>query len=325
MDALTSRTRFWLTTALLTGSIVSPSAAYAQQQRISGEDFVEFGKDTTGLTHYTKSGTMCVVHRPDCGIVGHNGNDHFFPANMQLPKGVVLNGVQFKVFWPTGLTHTDRGGLGSKGSYGASADKQFQSKPPLYSVHWENACEASTSNDWSTLPITYQVSFTVTVPAGVTLKNSVNVEPDSGDICNASDLPVPKPTQGGSPSGWAGQVLFCNGSNVAVTEYLHIRAKLVTAYPGAQGSGGMTEDNLPLQFPPGGSTGSDAGFKTAQKYEQGTWSITDVYLTTAPASPPTATVRNAVHLPVTFPVSAVLPGNPSSPVFDFRGGACPAL
>jgi len=176
------------------------------QQRISGADYVDFGKDKTGLTSYEKDGTLCVVHRPDCGAVGHNGKDHFFPVGKQLPTGVTLSGVQYKVFWPAGINHTDRGGLGSEGSYGASASQQFSATPPLYSVHWENACEGSTSANWSTLPITYQVSFVISVPRGVTVKNAVSVDPPSGDVCNAADIPV-RPTQS-TPTGPMNQSLY---------------------------------------------------------------------------------------------------------------------
>jgi len=314
--------------ALWLWTITAPGNAQAQnQQRISGEDFADFGKDMTGLKHYTKNGAMCVVHRPNCGLVGHNGKDHFFPIDKQLPPGATLAAVEFKVFWPQGIDHTDRGGIGSEGSYGADADKHFESKPPLYSVSWQNACEASTGANWSGLPITYQVSFTVNVPNGVKIDNAVSAEPASGDVCDVGDIPTgpAQPQSTTLASGWAGQVLFCNTTAVAVSEYLHIRATLVAANNGAQGGAGpMAEDNLPVQFPPGGVSGSASGFKTAQTYKQGTWKITDVYLTTSPTSPPNATVKNAVHLPglPANPFSAVLPGNIGSPVFDFRGGSC---
>jgi hypothetical protein len=113
-------------------------------------------------------------------------------------------------------------------------------------------------------------------------------------------------------------VHFCNPSTATVTYYLHLRAKLVTAYDGAKGDTTMTEDNLPLQFSPGGSAGATATYRTSEKYQQGTWQITDVYLTTSPTTPPDAQVKNPARLP-SLPLAANLPG---APTFDFRGGAC---
>jgi hypothetical protein len=79
----------------------------------------------------------------------------------------------------------------------------------------------------------------------------------------------------------------------------------------------MVEDDLPLQFSQGGSSGSQSDFKTALKYKQGTWQITDAYITLSPTN---AAVK---HSPLAgLPVSAVLPGLIGSPVFDFRGGSC---
>jgi hypothetical protein len=174
--------------------------AHADQVRIAGDQNVDFAKDTNGLDSYVANGTMCVVHKPGCSsnalkaIVGggHNGKDHFFPKEKSLPAGVTLAGVQYHMYWPAGIDHTDRGGVGSKGSYGASADSHFQAKPPLYSVHWENACQASTSADWSTLPIAYQVSFILNVPAGVNVPGSVPYSPSDpiGLVCHAGDIPV---------------------------------------------------------------------------------------------------------------------------------------
>jgi hypothetical protein len=141
-----------------------------------------------------------------------------------------------------------------------------------------------------------------------------------------SPVPVVIGSISNQASGWEGQVFLCNPGNTAANEYLHIRATLAAPNTGAQGSAGpMVEDNLPLQFAPGGVSGSVSGFKTAQTYKQGTWNITDVYLTTAPASPPNAAVKNAVHLPglPANPIPTVLPGNIGSPIFDYRGGVCP--
>ena len=102
----------------------------------------------------------------------------------------------------------------------------------------------------------------------------------------------------------------------------------MTAYGGAQGSAGpLVVDNLQLQFPPGGVSGSSAPFKVPQSYQQGTWKITDVYLTTTAASPATTIPKNADHLPglPSAPFTVSLPGPVTSPVFNFTGGSCPAV
>ncbi len=169
----------------------------SSQQIVSGENYVDFGNDQTGLRLYTTNGALCVVHYPNCptdalagiGGVGHNGRDHFFPNDASLPGGVVVEGVMYTPYWPPGMDHTDRGGLGSKGSYGTNADRGIQSTAPLYSVEWQNACQASTGADWSALPVTYQVSFLISVPKGVFVKGAVSPDSPSGEVCHVADRP----------------------------------------------------------------------------------------------------------------------------------------
>jgi hypothetical protein len=199
-----TRRQVWWMAVITSITSTGVSPAQAVQMRIPGDVFVTYGKDQTGLRHYVNGGALCVVHRPGCsgnpfiGMfgVGHNGKDHFFPKDKQLPAGVKLIGVQYKMYWPPGLTKTDRGDAGSKGSYGASADKQLQAKPPLYSVHWENACQRTNSADWGNLPVTYQVFFIIDVPASVTVPGAApysSADPVQ-DICHAEDIPTPVET-----------------------------------------------------------------------------------------------------------------------------------
>src|SRR5580692_6363455 len=128
---------------------IATSFVFAQnaQIRISGESYFDFGSDRTGLSEYASSGALCVVHRPDCGDVGHNGKDHFFSKSNPLPAGVTITRVDYLPFWPIGLTKTDRGGVGSEGSYGVDLENAGSTTPPV-SVHWQNACQSSGSNNW---------------------------------------------------------------------------------------------------------------------------------------------------------------------------------
>ena len=189
------------------GCTATPGSG-GSQMLISGEDHVDFGKDQTGLNHYSMNGAMCVVHSPGCssnaflGIfgVGHDGKDHFFPEDAALPAGVTVDGVLYTVFWPAGMDHTDRGGLNSKGSYGADADKELQKAPPLYSVHWQNACQASTGANWSALNLTYQVSFLITVPQGMDVPGAQPLSAPVGNICRVADRPTSNGNGTSSPT-----------------------------------------------------------------------------------------------------------------------------
>ena len=94
---------------------------------------------------------------------------------------------------------TDRGGLGSEGSYGVDLEDPGSKTPPI-SVHWQNACQSSTSNNWSKLPATYQISFVLAGPQSaldeVSRKNaSVAPSVNPGPVCNRSDTPGPPPGQ----------------------------------------------------------------------------------------------------------------------------------
>lgn len=172
--------------------LVALNAAHTQTvtERISGASYVNFGKDKTGLNSYTSAGIMCVVHNPSCGGVGHNGKDHYFSAN--LPAGAQLIRVDYKAFWPNGINHTDRGGWGSSGSYGE--DESQQSSAPLVTVHWQNACESPwppSGKNWSGLDATYQISFIVSHPANVVLKDhGVDANSPFLDVCAKGDQPV---------------------------------------------------------------------------------------------------------------------------------------
>jgi hypothetical protein len=195
-----NRRRVWWLAICASIALLGEPISNAAQMMVPGDRYVTYGNDTTGLKSYVQSGALCVVHRPNCsgnpfvGLfgVGHNGKDHFFPKDKPLPAGVRLVGVQYKMNWPAGLTKTDRGDIGSKGSYGASADGQLQSKPPLFSVHWENSCQATNSKDWGNLPVTYQVFFVIDVPPGVSVQGALpysSADPVR-NICSAEDIPT---------------------------------------------------------------------------------------------------------------------------------------
>ena len=179
---------------------IQPAFAQTVTERISGASYVNFAKDRTGLSSYTRAGIMCVVHDPECGGGGHNGKDHFFPA--KLPDGVEIIRVDYKAFWPNGINHTDRGGWGSSGSYGE--DESQQNKPPLVSVHWQNACQSPyppSGKDWSKMKSTYQISFIVSHPKSVVLTDpAVSADSPFPDVCSAADIPL-KPPQTGSTGG----------------------------------------------------------------------------------------------------------------------------
>ena len=167
------------------------------QIRISGEAYVDYGSDRTGLSEYASSGALCVVHRPDCGIVGHNGKDHFFSKSHPLPPGVTIQRVDYIPFWPIGLSKTDRGGIGSEGSYGVDLENSGPNQPPI-SVHWQNACQSSGSNDWAHRPATYQISFILNGPQAALdqvskVNPSVPASVDPGFACLRKDTPGPRP------------------------------------------------------------------------------------------------------------------------------------
>jgi hypothetical protein len=286
--------------------------------RISGATYTNLSRPDSNDGSVAPSGYQCVVHDPGCGWWGNAGSDKYFNTK-SLPPGAKLEGSpQFVEFWPKGIDSSLAGGNGlGTGSYGAS----LSSNPPSVEVKWNNAC-------WSVFgrkKVYYSISFLVSMPMGTDLGEpsfdpaSLTTSPCALDgYLPGPQKPVPEPIPA---SGWSGQVWYCNPTTQGETLYLHLRGNLVQADPGAQGDASpMVEDNLPLQFSQGGSAGSQSGFQTAKKYKQGTWQITDAYVTLSPTSPPNATVK---HAPLAqLPFNALLPGSPGSPVIDFRGGSC---
>ena len=149
-------------------------------ERISGLRQIWWAADKTGLKSYEDNGIACVVHNPKCGAVGHNGKDAWF--NDEPPAGVTIEHADFKVFWPIGLNinHTDRGFGASTGSYGADLKQD--------TVAWQNTC--SPSSDYFEGNLTYQISFLITRPVGVSMGPSVSSATPFADICKPSDIPT---------------------------------------------------------------------------------------------------------------------------------------
>jgi len=204
---------FFQRTLMVAGVLaLTSSFSFGQQIRISGEGYVDYGSDKTGLSKYASSGALCVIHRPDCGTVGHNGKDHFFPKDHPLPPGVKIERVDYTPFWPIGLTKTDRGGIGSEGSYGVDLENPGPNVPPV-SVEWQNACQSSGSNDWAHLPATYQISFILSGPQAALdevskVNPSVPATVDPGFACLRADTPGPRPGEVAIESltaSWNGQ------------------------------------------------------------------------------------------------------------------------
>jgi len=105
--------------------------------------------------------------------------------------------VDYLPFWPIGLTKTDRGGVGSEGSYGVDLENIGSTSPPV-SVHWQNACQSSGSNNWQKLPATYQISFILSGPQAALdevsrVNPSVAAGVDPGFACQRKDTPGPRP------------------------------------------------------------------------------------------------------------------------------------
>ena len=150
------------------------------KERISGLQQVWWANDKTGLQSFDFGNVVCVVHNPKCGAVGHNGKDAWF--NDKLPSGVTVDHVDFKVFWPLGLnvTHTDRGSGASTGSYGADLKNN--------TVTWQNTC--FTGSDLYNGNLTYQISFLITRPVGISMGPSSPDLKDFPDVCPASVIPT---------------------------------------------------------------------------------------------------------------------------------------
>jgi hypothetical protein len=170
------------------------TSAQNGQIRISGEMYVDYGADKKGLSEHASSGALCVVHQPECGSVGHNGREHFFSSKSHpLPPGVTIQRIDYIPFWPIGLSKTDRGGIGSEGSYGVDLVRPGQ-HGSLVDVHWQNACQ----DQWRGLPVAYQISFILSGPqAGLDAVSKINASVpatvDPGFACSRKETPGPRP------------------------------------------------------------------------------------------------------------------------------------
>ena len=303
--------------ATLSLNVIEPTITV----RIAGTSYAVISRpdDHDGAT--ANSGYQCVVHNPGCGWWGNDGTDRYF-TQKSLPAGATLVGTDFDQFWPLGIDSATGAGawtwLNSSGTYYA----HLAPDPSHPTVNWNNTC----AGGFAGKNLFYSISFRISMPKGTDLGEPA-VDPSTPMTCALGGYsPVPLkisdvPTNP-VPSGWAGQVLFCNPSATAITEYLHLRATLKTPYANAQGSAApMVEDNLPLQFAPSGSVGSTSSFRTTQIYKQGTWQITSAFITPAPTPATNPQGTNPAMYPHA-PLNAQLPDAAGGPVLDFRGGSC---
>jgi hypothetical protein len=279
--------------------------------RIAGTNYIEFDKKDSGDGYSAQDGYLCVIHNPGCGIKGNDGEDKFFTPDKPLPLLAKLVRVEFTPYWPNGLGAGSAGGIGGWGSF--SIEQRGGPSDPSHTVYvdWSNACQGSFGGK----NLHYSVSFIVSMPTGADLGEPAFVpsaKPDSpcqpeGYTKNSQP---PGPTAP-VPSGFLGVVKMCNTTNVTASGSLHLEGACTAALPGAQGICTMKEDTVALQFPQGGTAGSQASFKTQQIYKQGTWQITNAKVTGLTGQLPG------------LPVTLQLPGGVGSPVLDFTGGRCP--
>jgi hypothetical protein len=299
-------------------------AAPTVHVRIAGMTWADIAlKDSRDGTGSAPNGYQCISHDPGCGWWGNDGTDKFF-GSKPLPAGASIEGVMFDQYWPKDVDSASGSGawtwFDSSGTYFA----HLTNGGGLSKVKWNNTCTAGFAGK----PLNYSISFLVAMPEGTDLGEPTfdpGASPNStcawtgyvADPVVVSNLPP------ASSSGWSGQILYCNATPAYETLYLHIRATRLSSLAGAQGQlGPMVEDNIPVSIPPGGSGGSQAPFSTQRIYQQGTWSITSVYLTDTPTSPPNVTVKNLQKPQNTLPMQSPLPAGLSQPLFDFRGGNC---
>ena len=289
------------------------------QVRIAGQRYAKISRLDSKDGSTVNNGYQCVVHDPGCGSWGNDGVDRFFSENVLPATAKLVGPPQFVQYWPIGINSDDAGGAGinSEGSYYANLNTSDPGGP---SVKWNNTCQLYFAGK----RLYYSISFIVSMPKGTDLGEET-FDPTSQRVSPClplgySDVRQKGPSDSTLASGWAGQVLYCNPTTQSEQLYLHIRAKLLTPNANAQGDGSpMVEDNLLLQFAPGGSVGSQSSFRTAMKYKQGNWEITDAYITTAPTSASNTMVKN---VPRIGPFDYMLPGPIGGPVLDFRGGSC---
>ncbi len=279
-------------------------------KRISGIHYLKFSKGDPADTYSESNGYLCVSHNPGCGWWGNNGKDKFFNPDVPLPPLCTIVGTDFVQFWPDGIASSgSSGGLGGWGSYGAHLDQGSPDGSSPYVVPWNNACQG----DFSSKVLYYHISFLVSMPEGTDMGEPVfDQGVDNPQVCLPSGYSTA--SQSGTPttvipSGFEGTATVCNPSNVPVSGQMVIWATLTTALSGAQGVGVM-KDTSAITFPAGPGAVS-ATYRTAQKYQQGTWNVTLVKLIGVTGN------FSAV------PFMTTLPGSLGNPSFDFSGGgAC---
>jgi hypothetical protein len=277
--------------------------------RISGVNHINLAKPDNGDNYVAENGYLCVTHTPGCGWWGNSGTDEFFSPDKPLPPLCTVVGVNFTQLWPNGIASSASGGtLGGWGSYGAKFDSGSYSY-----VDWKNACQGVFGGK----NLHYRISFIVSMPQGTDLGEDTldQASPISGcKIAGFSEDPQPSgpsTPQFASPSGFSGQVLYCNVTPAVAGGKLHIEATCTHPLSGAQGSGSMSVD-VPVSFQPsGGGVPAVSQFNTGTAFQQGTWQITKAQIVGLTGALPG------------LPLTVNLPGNPGSPVLDFTsGGQC---
>jgi hypothetical protein len=280
--------------------------------RISGMNHFLLDKKDARDGNDIHDGYMCVVHDPGCGVIGNDGVDRFFSEEKALPLLAKIEKVEYEPFWPDGLGKGTGGGVGP-GSYGQGMNGWPSSGPQPVLIDWNNTC----TNSYGGRKIYYSVSFIVSVPRGTDLGEpgfDPALQPETACKLDGyhregeePNSPIPPSVQ---PSGFSGVVKICNITTNVAKGTLHLEGSVATPLSGAEGATMMKED-IPVQFPPGGSGGAESPFKTQLIYKQGTWTITN------------AKVIGLTGALPALPLTLQLPGGVGSPVLDFTGGRCP--
>lgn len=280
--------------------------------RISGMNHFLLDKKDARDGNDIHDGYMCVVHDPGCGVVGNNGVDKFFPEENPLSLLAKIEKVEYEPIWPDGLGTGTGGGVGP-GSYGQWMSGWPSAAPQPILVDWNNTC----TNSYGGRKIYYSISFIVAVPRGTDLgEPTFDPAQQPKTACRLDGYHLegeetqPSVPASVLPSGFSGTVKICNITTNIASGTLHLEGTVATALSGAQGATMMKED-IPVQFPPGGSGGAVSSFKTQQIYKQGTWTITSAKVTGLTGPYPT------------LPLTLQLPGGVGTPLLDFTGGRCP--